>query len=85
MRIGANIAENAKRQERKAMMTNKWVQAALCSGFGIGLIIGAVALAVTAWQVVLILGIAFQMVGLWITANARGTDGFGGPYNGPRQ
>lgn len=67
------------------MMTNKWVQAALCSGFGVGLIAGAVVLAATrSPAIILILGVVFQLAGLWITANARGTDGFGGPYNGPK-
>lgn len=66
------------------MMANKWVQAVLWGGFGFGLIIGTVASALSsAPLVVIVVGWLFMMVSLWKTANCRGTDGWGGPYNGP--
>jgi hypothetical protein len=67
------------------MMANKWVQAVLCGGFGLGLIIGAFISAVSDAPIAVVLvGFLFMMVSLWKTANCRGTDGWGGPWHGPR-
>lgn len=66
------------------MMANKWIQAVLCGGFGLGLIVGAFAAATSSAPIiVMVVGFLFMVVSLWKTANCRGTDGWGGPYHGP--
>ena len=74
------------------MMSNKWVQAVLCGGIGFGLIIGSAGSAISAAPVpspafipLALIGIALMFVGLWKTGSARGTDGWGGPYRGPKE
>lgn len=67
------------------MMANKWIQAVLFGGVGLGLIIGALASSVSSSPIVVAAaGFLLMVVGLWKTANCRGTDGWGGPYHGPR-
>jgi hypothetical protein len=66
------------------MMANKWIQAVLFGGVGLGMIAGTVASALSELPVVVIIvGFLLLMVSLWKTANCRGTDGWGGPYHGP--
>lgn len=66
------------------MMRNKWVQGAILLGVAVGIWIGGwlplihPALHIVASPVI-------GMGALWICANARGTDGFGGPWNGPKE
>ena len=67
------------------MMGNKWFQAALIYGFGFGMIIGATALMITGTLTPFLLGFVVMMAGMWKTANCRGTDGWGGPWRGPKK
>ncbi|QSY98555.1 hypothetical protein J2J97_32130 (plasmid) [Rhizobium bangladeshense] len=66
------------------MMANKWIQAVLLGGFGLGLIVGAFSSALSSAPVtIMVVGVVLMLVSLWKTANCRGTDGWGGPYHGP--
>jgi predicted ABC-type sugar transport system permease subunit len=65
------------------MLTNKWVQAVLLFGLGLGLIIGTL-VSILAPMVVVLGGVVSVVAAAWIVGSARGTDGWGGPYRGPR-
>lgn len=65
------------------MLTNKWVQAVLLFGFGLGLVIGTL-VSMFAPLVVLFGGFVCGVAATWLAGSARGTDGWGGPYRGPR-
>lgn len=64
------------------MMKNKWVQAACLGGVAVGIWVGG-------WVALLhpmanfIVPIPVGLASLWVTANARGTNGWGGPYDAP--
>jgi hypothetical protein len=63
------------------MMANKWVQAALLLGVAVGVWIGGwLPLIHPALHLVVPITIGF--LAMWVGANARGTDGWGGPYRG---
>ena len=57
------------------MMANKWVQGACIGGTAFGIWIGGV-VALIHPLATLFVPIPIGLVGLWITANARGTDGW---------
>lgn len=66
------------------MMTNKWVQAAYIGGIAFGMWLGGwVALIHPMAPLIVPIPIGFISIG--ITALARGTDGWGGPYKGPNK
>jgi hypothetical protein len=65
------------------MMTNKWVQAALCLGVAVGIWLGGW-IALLHPLASLILPVPIGLISLWISAKTRGTDGWGGPYNGKK-
>lgn len=64
------------------MMGNKWMQAGILFGVAMGIWLGG-------WLVLihpaihLVIGPIIGIGAMWIGANARGTDGWGGPWNGP--
>lgn len=65
------------------MMTNKWVQAAILFGMAIGLLIGG--LLPLIHYVLPVLGAFVTGLGsMWIVSFAKGTDGWDGPYHGPK-
>ena len=65
------------------MMGNKWVQAAILFGVAIGIWIGG-------WLPLihpvlhLFVSIPVGLLSMRIGRKARGTDGWGGPYSGPK-
>lgn len=66
------------------MMGNKWIQAVLCFGLGLGLVLGsAMTVLLSAPLLAVAVGVGLMFVGMWKTGNCRGTDGWGGPYHGP--
>lgn len=66
------------------MMGNKWMQGGILYGIGLGLFIGPVLTLVFSPFVSIIVGWCVMAIALWIGGNARGTDGWGGPWNGPK-
>jgi xanthosine utilization system XapX-like protein len=64
------------------MMTNKWVQAGLTLGMSIGLFVGAF-LSMAHPLAPIVCSVLVGLLSIWIGGNARGTDGWGGPYRGP--
>lgn len=65
------------------MLANKWVQAVLLLGLGLGVLIGMLG-SIFSPVVVLFVAIAAVIAAAWLAGDARGTDGWGGPYHGPR-
>ena len=64
------------------MMSNKWCQATVLLGVCIGCWFGVI-LSFIHVYIPLFLAVGAGFASMWIGANARGTDGWGGPYNGP--
>jgi len=64
------------------MMANKWCQSTLllgiCVGFWFGTFLSFIHIYIPPF-----LAVAAGFGSLWIGANCRGTDGWGGPYHGP--
>ncbi len=66
------------------MMGNRWVQSSILFGVAIGIWVGGwLPLVWPQTPVHLVLPIPFGLLSMWIGAKARGTDGWGGPWNGP--
>lgn len=67
------------------MMGNKWIQAVLLCGTGFGLWLGSFLSALFGPIPLFIGGFVLMMLGMWKTADCRGTDGWGGPWSGPKK
>lgn len=65
------------------MMGNKWVQAAMLLGVAAGIWVGGW-LSLLNPLACLVAPVPVGLLAMWIGANARGTDGWGGPWNGPK-
>lgn len=66
------------------MMANKWVQAGLTLGIAVGLFVGG-PLSLIHPLAPFVCGMVIGLLSMWVGGNARGTDGWGGPYHGPDQ
>lgn len=67
------------------MMTNKWVQAAILFGVALGIWVGGwLPLIWPGVPIHLFIPIPVGLLSMWIGGNARGTDGWGGPWHGPK-
>lgn len=65
------------------MMGNKWVQASIFFGIAIGVWVGGwISLIYPVLH--LFVPIPIGLLSMWIGGKARGTDGWGGPYSGPK-
>lgn len=66
------------------MMANKWMQTGIFFGIAIGMMAGCV-LTLVHPLLSLGAGYSFGFLSMWWAGNAKGTDGWGGPWHGPRQ
>lgn len=64
------------------MMANKWVQAGLTLGIAVGFFVSTFLSLVHPLAPIAGAAIAGAL-SMWIGGNARGTDGWGGPYSAP--
>lgn len=65
------------------MMGNKWMQGGISFGVCIGMLFG-LALSAIHPLIPFVIGYFFGFLAMWKCADARGTDGWGGPWNGPK-
>lgn len=64
------------------MMGNKWVQASILLGVAVGLFVGMF-LSALHYAIPYLASVVAGLAALYVSSGARGTDGWGGPYNGP--
>lgn len=65
------------------MLANKWCQATLLLGICVGAWFGTV-LSFVNVNIPFGISVAAGFASMWIATKAKGTDGWGGPWHGPR-